>query len=102
MDQYCVSCSKDIICGVSHLGTIRPPHYGGSSTLKSDLLASLIKAMAIRILFLRKMRMRMMITSTMARMITGGRERERDGERETESERHACVCVYVCLSVCTH
>ena len=39
---------------------------------RTDLLASLISAMAMRILFLRKMRSRMMTTSTMARMITGG------------------------------
>lgn len=36
----------------------------------TDLLASLMRAMAIMILFLRKMRSMMMMTSTIARMIT--------------------------------
>lgn len=48
-----------------------------SSNVKSDLLASLMRAMAMRSLFLRKMSSRMMMTSTMARIIT---KREREGE----------------------
>lgn len=44
--------------------------------VRSDLLASLMSAMAIRILFLRKMRSRMMMTSTIARMITAKQRKQ--------------------------
>lgn len=41
----------------------------------THLLASLMRAMAINILFLRKMRSRMMMSSTIARMITAEKNR---------------------------
>ena len=56
----------------------------------SDLLASWIRAMAMRILFLRKMTVRRMMASATAMMITG-RERVRPREkrqRGRERERH--------------
>lgn len=60
---------------VGHLGVtvksyISQPLIGPRPPVKSDLLASLMSAMAMRILFLRKMSRRMMMTSMMARMIT--------------------------------
>lgn len=45
-------------------------HVFQSTLMKSYLLASLMRAMAMRILFRRKMSSRMMMTSTMARIIT--------------------------------
>lgn len=59
------------------------------------LLASLMRAIAIRILFLRKMSSRMMMTSTMARMITGRQRRN-----TSCTWPYTGVCVFVRVYVC--
>ena len=52
-----------------------------------------MRAMAIRIRFLRKMSRRMMTTSTMARMITGGRKREMISSLATFYLKGVCMRV---------
>lgn len=79
-----------VLCGSEHCFLIKipgdktspsaeEPEYNVSADRRfrfaTDLLASLMSAMAIRSLFLRKMRSRMMMTSMIARMITAKQEK---------------------------
>lgn len=73
-----------LICSLL-LSSPSPPHR----------LASLMRAMAIRILFLRKMSSKMMMTSTMAKMITERQQRN----NITHVTQHWCVCVCLCECV---
>lgn len=70
---------------------IQAPGPSGPAT---DLLASLMSAMAMRSRFLRKMSSRMMMSSTMARMITAQNRKRREIKTTT-----GCLCVCACARV---
>lgn len=79
--------NNDIIVYRSVFPLLRAP--------QSDLLASLMSAMAMRILFLRKKSSNMMTTSTMARMIT-----EKKGKRPQVLYKHMSSVVLWRLCGC--
>lgn len=87
---FTISRASETLCDLSN-----PFGITNTPPTETHLLASLISAMAIRILFLRKMSSRMMMTSRIARMITDKRSKRNRfvyiWYRETLQDERECA-----------